>query len=160
MHYRHLQRLSGIRMGHLITSKEVAKCILRAVNLILVSFILKIKFSSRERHNALSRAVWCLQSWCGSGTYSGFAASCLGVAPHIAEPRLAFTDEIIAWLPICCMVSNMHIPNECLGRVYLFPQKIPTRVQRPISPVCWGVLVGNEAQSLKRIIWGPYLTSS
>lgn len=154
MHYRHLQCLSDICMGHLITSKEV-EYFLRAVNLLLVGFILKIKFSSKEWHKALSRAVGCLQSWCGSGTYSGIAASCLGVAPHLAEPQLGFPDEIITWLPIYCMVSNMHLPNECLGRLYNFPFSSKdayqwvevvhshlTWVQRPICPVCWGVILG------------------
>lgn len=120
MHYHSLQHSSGICMGHSITSKEVVKYFLRAVNLLLVGFILKIMFSSRKQQEALNRAAWCLQSRCGSGTYSGFAVSRLGVAPSLAEPPLEFPDEFIAWLPVYCMIPNRHLPNECLGRVWHF----------------------------------------
>lgn len=120
MHYHRLQCSSGICMGHSITSKEVVKYFLRAVNLLLVGFSLKIRFSSRKQHEALSRAVWSLQSRCGSGRYPGFAVSHLCVAPSLAEPPLEFPDGIITWLPLCCMVPTTHLPNEGLGRVYCF----------------------------------------
>lgn len=120
MRYCRLQRSSGMCMGHSITSKEVVKYFLRAVNLLLVGFVLNTRFSSRKEHEALSRAVRCLQSLRGSGRYSGFAVSRLAVAPGLAEPPLKFPDGIIPRLAICRMVPNTHLPNEGLGRVYRF----------------------------------------
>ena len=61
----------------------------------------------------------CLQSWCGSGRHSRFAVSC-SAAPSLAEPPLQSPNGIIAWLPICYMVPNMHLPNKGLGSVYHF----------------------------------------
>lgn len=81
-----------ICMGHLITSKEVVKYFLRAVNLLLVGLSLKIRFSSRKQYKSLSRAAWYLQSQSGSGRDSGFAVSDLGVAHRSTEPP-EFTDS-------------------------------------------------------------------
>lgn len=106
-------------MGHLIVSKEVAKYFLRAVNL-LVGFSLKIWFSSRKQHKSLSRAVWYLQSQSGSGRYSGFAVSHLGVVPSSTEP-LEFTDKITTWFSVCCIVLNSLLPDRGLEWIYSFP---------------------------------------
>lgn len=107
-------------MGHLIISKEVVKYFLKAVNL-LVGFSLKIRFSSRKQHTSLNRAVRCLQSQSGSGRYSGFAVSHLGVAPSSTEP-LEFTDKVTTWFPVCCIVPNIHLPDRGLGWIYYFLQ--------------------------------------
>lgn len=108
-----------IRMGHLITSKEVVKYFLRAVHLLLVGFCLKIRFPSRKQHKSLSRAVWCLQSQSGSGRYSGFALSHLGVAPGSTE-LLEFINEVTTWFPVCCIVPNAHLTDRGLKWVYCF----------------------------------------
>lgn len=108
-------------MSHLITSREVVKYFLRAVNLLLVGISLKIRFSSRKQYESLSRTVWCLQSQSGSGRDSGFAVSDLGVACSSTEPP-EFTGKVTTWFPICCVVPNTHLPDEGLGRVYCFLQ--------------------------------------
>lgn len=98
-------------MGHLIISKEVVKYFLRAVNLLLVGFSLKIRFSCRKQHNSLSRALWCLQSRSGSARYFDFAVSHLSVTPSSREP-LEFTDKVTTWFPVCCTVPNTHLPDR------------------------------------------------
>lgn len=94
-----------IRMGHLIASKEVVKYFLRAVNLLLVGFSLKIRFASKKHHKSLSRAVWCLQSQSGSGRHSVFALSHLGVAPGSTE-LLEFTNEVTSWFQMHTLLTG------------------------------------------------------